>query len=32
VTVTDAPMFVGANGGLAIAEDAQEADWDRLVN
>jgi rod shape-determining protein MreB and related proteins len=32
VTVTDSPMFVGANGGLAIAEDAQEADWDRLVN
>jgi rod shape-determining protein MreB and related proteins len=31
VTVTDAPMFVGANGGLAIAEDAEDADWERLV-
>lgn len=32
VTVTSAPMFVGSDGGLAIAEDAQDGDWDRLVN
>jgi rod shape-determining protein MreB and related proteins len=32
VTVTDAPMFVGSDGGLAIAEDAQDGDWERLVN
>jgi rod shape-determining protein MreB len=32
VTVTDAPMFVGSDGGLAIAQDAQDSDWDRLVN
>jgi rod shape-determining protein MreB and related proteins len=32
VTVTDAPMFIGSNGGLAIAEDAQDGDWERLVN
>jgi actin-like ATPase involved in cell morphogenesis len=32
VTVTDDPMFVGSNGGLAIAQDAQDSDWDRLMN
>jgi rod shape-determining protein MreB len=32
VTVTEAPVFVGSDGGLAIAKDAQESDWDRLVN
>jgi rod shape-determining protein MreB len=32
VTVTEAPVFVGSDGGLAIAEDAQDGDWDRLVN
>jgi rod shape-determining protein MreB and related proteins len=32
VTVTEAPMFVGSDGGLAIAQDAQDGDWDRLVN
>jgi rod shape-determining protein MreB len=32
VTVTQSPMFVGADGGLAIAEDAQENDWERLMN
>ena len=32
VTVTDAPMFVGSDGGLAIAQDAQDSDWDRLLN
>jgi rod shape-determining protein MreB len=32
VTVTEAPMFVGSDGGLAIAQDAQDSDWDRLVN
>ncbi|HJU42910.1 MAG TPA: rod shape-determining protein [Vicinamibacterales bacterium] len=32
VTITDAPMFVGSDGGLAIAQDAQDSDWDRLAN
>jgi rod shape-determining protein MreB len=32
VTVTESPMFVGADGGLAIAQDAQESDWERLMN
>lgn len=32
VAVTEQPMFVGSDGGLAIAEDAQDGDWDRLVN
>jgi rod shape-determining protein MreB and related proteins len=32
VTVTEAPTFVGSDGGLAIAQDAQDSDWDRLVN
>ena len=30
VTVTDSPMFVGSDGGLAIAQDAQDGDWERL--
>ncbi|HXE79508.1 MAG TPA: rod shape-determining protein, partial [Vicinamibacterales bacterium] len=30
VTVTDSPLFVGSDGGLAIAQDAQESDWERL--
>ena len=32
VTITTAPMFVGSDGGLAIAQDAQDGDWDRLAN
>jgi rod shape-determining protein MreB len=32
ITVTETPVFVGSDGGLAIAKDAQESDWDRLVN
>jgi rod shape-determining protein MreB len=32
VTVTEAPMFVGSDGGLAIAQDAEDSDWERLVN
>ena len=32
VTITDDPMFVGSNGGLAIAQDAQDGDWDRLAS
>jgi rod shape-determining protein MreB len=32
VTITEAPMFVGSDGGLAIAQDAQDSDWDRLAN
>jgi rod shape-determining protein MreB and related proteins len=31
VTVTESPLFVGSDGGLAIAEDAQDGDWERLV-
>ena len=30
VAVTESPLFVGADGGLAIAQDAQEGDWERL--
>jgi rod shape-determining protein MreB and related proteins len=32
VRITESPMFVGADGGLAIAQDAQESDWERLMN
>jgi rod shape-determining protein MreB len=32
VTVTEAPVFAGSDGGLAIAADAQDSDWDRLVS
>jgi rod shape-determining protein MreB len=32
VTVTAAPVFAGSDGGLAIAADAQDSDWDRLAN
>ena len=32
VSITTAPMFVGSDGGLAIAQDAQDGDWDRLAN
>ena len=32
VTITEAPMFVGSDGGLAIAQDAQDSDWDRLAS
>jgi rod shape-determining protein MreB and related proteins len=32
VTVTESPVFVGSDGGLAIAEDAQDGDWERLVS
>lgn len=32
VTITESPMFVGSDGGLAIAQDAQDGDWDRLTN
>ena len=32
VTVTEAPVFAGSDGGLAIAADAQDSDWDRLAN
>lgn len=30
VTVVDDPVFAGASGGLAIALDADEADWEKL--
>ena len=32
VRVVDTPTFVGSDGGLAIAKDAQDNDWDRLVS
>jgi rod shape-determining protein MreB len=32
VQVMESPAFIGSDGGLAIAKDAQDADWDRLVN
>ncbi len=32
VRIIDAPTFVGSDGGLAIAKDAQDADWDRLAS
>jgi rod shape-determining protein MreB len=32
VTITESPVFVGSDGGLAIAQDAQDGDWDRLSN
>jgi rod shape-determining protein MreB len=32
VRVIDTPSFVGSDGGLAIAKDAQDSDWDRLMN
>lgn len=30
VTVVRDPIFVGSDGGLAIAQDAPESDWERL--
>jgi hypothetical protein len=30
VRVVKDPIFVGSDGGLAIATDAPDADWDRL--
>lgn len=30
VAMVDDPVFAGATGGLAIAQDADEADWERL--
>lgn len=30
VRVVKDPIYVGSNGGLAIAQDAPEGDWDRL--
>ena len=32
VKVVKDPVFVGSDGGLAIAQDAQDTDWDRLSN
>lgn len=32
VKVTEAPIFVGSDGGLALANDAPDADWERLTN
>jgi rod shape-determining protein MreB len=31
VTVVKDPVFVGSDGGLAIAQDAPESDWERLT-
>ncbi len=30
VKVLESPVYVGSDGGLALAMDAQESDWDRL--
>src|SRR5262249_30889759 len=30
VTVVKDPIFVGSDGGLAIAQDAPDSDWERL--
>lgn len=30
VTIVEDPVFAGSNGGLAIALDADEADWEKL--
>jgi rod shape-determining protein MreB len=32
VTVVPDPIFVGSDGGLAIAVDAPDSEWDRLTN
>lgn len=32
VRVTDTPVFAGSDGGLAIANDARDNDWERLAN
>jgi rod shape-determining protein MreB len=32
VKVIEGPIFVGSDGGLALAKDAQDSDWDRLLN
>ena len=32
VTVVQDPVFVGSDGGLAIAVDAPDAEWDRLTS
>ena len=32
VKVIEGPVFVGSDGGLALAKDAQDSDWDRLLN
>ena len=32
ITVIDGPVFAGSDGGLALATDAQDSDWERLVN
>jgi len=30
VTVVKDPVFVGSDGGLAIAQDAPDSDWEKL--
>jgi len=32
IKVIEAPVFVGSDGSLALAKDAQDDDWDRLLN
>jgi rod shape-determining protein MreB len=32
VKVIEGPVFSGSDGGLALAKDAQDSDWDRLSN
>ncbi len=31
ITVTESPVYIGSDGGLALAKDAQDSDWDRLA-
>ena len=32
VTVIESPLYTGSDGGLALAKDTQESDWDQLSN
>ena len=32
VTVVESPIYTGSDGGLALAKDTQESDWEQLSN
>ncbi len=32
VTVIESPVFTGSDGGLALAKDTQDSDWDQLAS
>jgi rod shape-determining protein MreB and related proteins len=32
IKILEAPVFVGSDGGLALAKDAQDDDWDQLMH